>query len=163
MNGGNSRPERRRLISGEYAANHAFCGERASDLLQHLFRVIGRDPRQFPEEPSGRWASNLSHSNQTVGRRLLQPPLPTRNHHRGALEPFSKVKLIEPKALAQRSNPPRPGRQRRGHELTGAGHSCLQDNKSRHTLRCAHQPVRPRHGRRCVTSSHPRQGESRNG
>lgn len=43
---------------------------------------------------------------------------------------LSELELIEPYLLSQRSNPPRPLWQGRRHELSGPGHSCLQDTKS---------------------------------
>jgi hypothetical protein len=52
---------------------------------------------------------------------------------------LSELELIEPYLPSQRSNPPRPLWQGRRHELSGPGHSCLQDTKSLHILRCAHR------------------------
>ena len=108
-----------------------------SEVLQHTSGFVRLDARHLPEIPSGRRSGHLSHRNQAVRRRLLQTPFPSRNHHRRAMEMLSEIELIEPKFLSQCSNPPRPCWQGRGHELTGPGHSWLQDNKSLHILRNA--------------------------
>jgi hypothetical protein len=55
---------------------------------------------------------------------------------------LAELELIEPYLLSQRSNPPRPLWQGRSHELSGPGHSCLQDTKSLPILRCAHLDAR---------------------
>jgi hypothetical protein len=126
-----------------------------SGVLQHTSGFIRLDARHLPEIPSGRRSSHLSHRNQAVRRRLLQTPFPSRNHHRRAIEMLSEIELIEPKFLSQCSNPPRPCWQGRGHELTGPGHSCLQDNKSLHILRNAHFRARSMDWNRAVASCDP--------
>jgi len=109
-----------------------------SGFVQHPFGVIRRNSRQLPEIPSGRRTGHLSHRNQAVGRRLLQPAFPSRDHHGRAFEVFAEIELIESKLLPQCSNPARPCWQGSGNKLTRPSHICLQDNKSRHILRCAH-------------------------
>src|SRR6202140_4018239 len=105
-----------------------------SDLLQHSLRITGCDARHLPEKPSLGRSSHLAHSNQAVRWRLLQPPLPSRDHHRRAIQPLSESQLIQPKFLSQCPNPPRPCGQGSSHELAGPGHICLQDNKLSPTL-----------------------------
>ena len=121
--------------------------ERISDLLQHSLRITGCDARHPPEKPSIGRSSHLAHSNQAIRWRLLQPPLPSGDHHRRAIQPLSESQLIQPKFLSQRSNPPRPCGQGSSHELAGPGHICLQDNKLSSNLH-AHTFAPSIHGNR---------------
>ena len=113
-----------------------------SGLLQHSLRITGCDARHLPEKPSLGRSSHLAHSNQAVRWRLLQPPFPSRDHHRRAIKPLAESELIQSRFLSQCSNPPRPCGQGSSHELAGPSHICLQDNKSLHILRFAHVRTR---------------------
>ena len=43
---------------------------------------------------------------------------------------LTEIELIQVQAEPKLANPPRPSRERGGHELSGAGHVSPQDNKS---------------------------------
>lgn len=106
----------------------------ANSAFQHPFRVSRRDTGHLPEVPALARSSHFPHHDQAVGRRLLQPALPSRDHHRRAVQVLSELELIQSAALAQRSNAPRPRWQGSGHELSRPSHS-WQDNKCTLTLR----------------------------